>query len=662
MKFDDILATVGEFGRYQHRLYLILDVFKFTISWAEFIHIFIEAPVDHWCATPELDSLCEKNGMLTDTEACVLAQKERSIPSNHTPDGKLVYAQCEKYNMSGVGFWPVTDQSNYSSETMYCDSGWVYNDSQYQTTTVTDFDLVCDDDNLTEMSQSIFYLGIVAGSIFFGVLSDRFGRWLALFIGNIISLVSGVALAFSPTWFFFAIMRFFMGFGNTALNTVLYIIGIEYIGPSKRNVIILASISYALGYLLLTLPAYYIRSWRTLQLVMTAPISILFIFFIWLPESPRWLISMGQYEKAERVIKRFAKVNKVDLPKPVFSKDFIEEQDKIRKARKPNGLDLIRTPRMRLRTINLVCIWMVNSLVYHGLSLNSSNLGIDLYLAFALSAAVEIPAYILAFVIVEFFGRKLSVFGCMMLGGVACISTAFIEHAIALTSVAMIGKFGISAASNIIYLYTVELYPTNIRGVAVGNCAMFSYIAGILAPLILILVKYWDPLPLVIYGSLSVMAALSTLFLPETRGKKLPETLEEGERFGLRDTGDGDIKSMTSQPGPKEMFGDDVDNGHDNENVHVISVDNSHENPVFTLEDEHDDSGRERAMCNGDTLENHIESAITLEANGKGRTNDISNGVAVNNDIYTIHRVEDECNDENGNINYISGVIVHDIN
>ena len=69
---------------------------------------------------------------------------------------------------------------------------------------------------------------------------------------------------------------------------------------------------------------------------------------------------------------------------------------------------------------------MVNSLVYHGLSLNTSNLGIDVYLAFALSAAVEIPAYLLAFVIVGYFGRKLSVFGCMMLGGLACVSTAFI--------------------------------------------------------------------------------------------------------------------------------------------------------------------------------------------------------------------------------------------
>ena len=62
---------------------------------------------------------------------------------------------------------------------------------------------------------------------------------------------------------------------------------------------------------------------------------------------------------------------------------------------------------------------------------------------------------------------------------------------------------------------------------------MFARIAGIIAPLILTLTKIWAPLPLVIYGSVSVAAGLLTLFLPETLGQKLPETLEEGENLGL---------------------------------------------------------------------------------------------------------------------------------
>eukprot|EP00057_Strongylocentrotus_purpuratus_P035012 XP_797406.1 PREDICTED: organic cation transporter protein-like [Strongylocentrotus purpuratus] len=496
------------------------------------ISVFINAPVDHWCATPEWGPRCKQYGL--SEEACELAQKEGSIPSNYTSDGELEYAQCEKYNVSGVGFWPGIDPSNYSSGTMSCDNGWVYDDSQYNTTTVSDFDLVCGNGDLTQVSQSIYYGGTLAGSIFFGILSDVIGRWWTLLLTNLVSLVSGVVIVFSPNWWFFATMRFFMGFGNIPFKLTLYVIGTEYIGPSKRSLVILITISYAVGYMFLALPAYYIRSWRLLTLTMTLPLLSLFIFFIWLPESARWLISVGKYDKAEKVITKVAEVNKVKLQKPLFTVEFMEEQERIRKEHRPTGLDLIRTPRMRMRTINLVFIWMVTGMVYHGLSLNSSNLGTNNYVAFAITGGIEIPAYIMDIFIVEFFGRRLSLFFCLMLGGVACLSTAFIPTGVALTTVAMIGKFGISGAFAIIFLYTVELYPTNIRGIAMGSCSMFSRVATISAPLVLILAKYWDPLPIVIYGSLSVIASLSALALPETRGKKLPETLEEGEQFGMK--------------------------------------------------------------------------------------------------------------------------------
>ncbi|XP_030828384.1 organic cation transporter protein-like [Strongylocentrotus purpuratus] len=489
------------------------------------ISVFINAPVDHWCATPDWGPRCKQYGL--SEEACELAQKEGSIPSNYTSDGELEYAQCEKYNVSGVGFWPGIDPSNYSSGTMSCDSGWVYDDSQYNTTTVSDFDLVCGNGDLTQVSQSIYYGGTLAGSIFFGILSDVIGRWWTLLLTNLVSLVSGVVIVFSPNWWFFATMRFFMGFGNIPFKLTLYVIGTEYIGPSKRSLVILITISYAVGYMFLALPAYYIRSWRLLTLTMTLPL-------FWLPESARWLISVGKYDKAEKVITKVAEVNKVELQKPLFTKEFMEEQERIRKEHRPTGLDLIRTPRMRMRTINLVFIWMVTGMVYHGLSLNSSNLGTNNYVAFAITGGIEIPAYIMDIFIVEFFGRRLSLFFCLMLGGVACLSTAFIPTGVALTTVAMIGKFGISGAFAIIFLYTVELYPTNIRGIAMGSCSMFSRVATISAPLVLILAKYWDPLPIVIYGSLSVIASLSALALPETRGKKLPETLEEGEQFGMK--------------------------------------------------------------------------------------------------------------------------------
>ena len=70
------------------------------------------------------------------------------------------------------------------------------------------------------------------------------------------------------------------------------------------------------------------------------------------------------------------------------------------------------------------------------------------------------------------------------------------------------------------------------RSAGVGLCSMCARVAGILAPYILILSDYWEPLPVLIFGILSITAGILILFLPETLGAQLPQTIEEGELFG----------------------------------------------------------------------------------------------------------------------------------
>ncbi|PIK53111.1 putative organic cation transporter protein, partial [Apostichopus japonicus] len=99
------------------------------------------------------------------------------------------------------------------------------------------------------------------------------------------------------------------------------------------------------------------------------------------------------------------------------------------------------------------------------------------------------------------------------------------------TMIAMIGKFGISASFSLIYIYSAEVIPTPLRSVGVGMCSTAARVGGILAPLILLLDDVWEPLPLLIFGFSAVIGGILVLYLPETRGKMLPETIEEGEVF-----------------------------------------------------------------------------------------------------------------------------------
>ena len=113
---------------------------------------------------------------------------------------------------------------------------------------------------------------------------------------------------------------------------------------------------------------------------------------------------------------------------------------------------------------------------------------------------------------------------CQLLAGTTCIIAAFIDSTAAITAFTLAGKFGASSAFAIIYLYTAELYPTVIRNTALGTASMLARIGGIAAPL---LASLSLPTPLIIMGGSALLAGILAIFLPETLGASLPETIHE---------------------------------------------------------------------------------------------------------------------------------------
>ena len=70
-------------------------------------------------------------------------------------------------------------------------------------------------------------------------------------------------------------------------------------------------------------------------------------------------------------------------------------------------------------------------------------------------------------------------------------------------------------------------------------CSLFARFGGLLSPYVILLASTWKPLPLLVFGLISIVAAALTTVLPETHKKKLPATLEEAEAFG-QEAGDED--------------------------------------------------------------------------------------------------------------------------
>lgn len=574
MKFDDILKSIGEFGPYQIRIYVMVCLIGVPVAMNQMAQVFLAARTEHWCAVEEWESDVDACADLTEDAylGCIHKYRNASIPIKEDDDGKY-YSQCQKFDAT----YPNWDDEYYAgketNDTIDCDEGWVYDQSEYTRTIRTDFDLVCDKDTLPDFAQSIFFLGVLIGSIFYGSLSDLIGRFYSFYISVGTLFLFSFVTAFVPNFWSFALLRCLIGTSNMGAFLLAFVIGTELVGPSKRVVAgIVIEIFFSFGYMLLAILAYFVRDWRMLQLIIACPI-VLFVFTVpFVPESARWLISRDRYEKAEVIILKAAKGNKKEdnLP-PNFIQELkkSDEEEKSKKAseKTPTVIDLFRTPNLRIRTINLMYNWFINSLVYYGLSLSTSDLGSNDFIAFFISGAVELPAYLLCIPAIESpLGRKYATSGFELIGGVACLITIFLPLGAWRTAIAMIGKFGISASFALVYIYSAEIFPTPLRSTGVGICSTASRVAGILAPLILLLDEYWEPLPLLIFGSTCIIGGLLLLFLPETRGRRLPETIQEGEEFTMKERNSYNFEEEEEEKTPQIYTANgEINSGYEDE-------------------------------------------------------------------------------------------------
>ena len=136
-------------------------------------------------------------------------------------------------------------------------------------------------------------------------------------------------------------------------------------------------------------------------------------------------------------------------------------------------------------------IRFTSSLVYYGLSFQAGSIGSDIYHSFAWLAAIEIPGILVSTYLTQVFGRKKVLFALLMVGGLSCVAPAFLPdqyvHPYG-SMLAIFGKSNITGAFALIYVYSVEIFPTVLRSSGLGMCSMSARIGGILAPQLIELV------------------------------------------------------------------------------------------------------------------------------------------------------------------------------
>ncbi|NXB53886.1 S22A5 protein, partial [Leucopsar rothschildi] len=124
------------------------------------------------------------------------------------------------------------------------------------------------------------------------------------------------------------------------------------------------------------------------------------------------------------------------------------------------------------------------SVGYFGLSLDTPNLHGDVYVNCFLSAVIEVPAYVISWLLLRNLPRRYSMAAALFLGGCVLLFIQLVPSHIRVLSIllVMLGKFGITSAFSMVYVYTAELYPTVVRNMGVGASSMASRLGSILSP------------------------------------------------------------------------------------------------------------------------------------------------------------------------------------
>lgn len=528
MDFDDILPYIGEFGRYQKMLFLMMIPFAFFVAFVYFTQIFITlVPENHWCWVPELANLTREERM-----------NLAIPPSEITVSGK---DQCRMYavNYTALLATGVTEP-DASWPIVSCLHGWeyAYEDVPYETIS-SELDWVCEQSALPSIAQAIFFVGAIVGGLLFGWIADRYGRVSALLGTNMMGFIGGVATASVSNFWGFCVCRFLVGMAFDNCFTMMYILVLEYVGPKWRTFVANMSIAIFFTFATCILPwmAWYIADWRVLSLVTSVPL-VVSIFAPWvLPESARWLVSQGQIEKAVTICKRVEIINKMSVDQKIYD-NFTESCYKVKKEEEKSNssysvIDLFRTPRLRNITILLILIWMAISLVFDGHVRNVGSLGYNVFITFTIASATELPADTFLTITLDRWGRRWLAFGTMAMSGVFSLLAVSAGGNTTRAVFAIIGRFAVNISYNIGLQYAAELLPTVVRAQGVALIHIMGYVASILAPFVVYLGLFSPTLPLLILGFLGIIGGCLALFLPETLNHELPQTLDDGENFGI---------------------------------------------------------------------------------------------------------------------------------
>lgn len=228
------------------------------------------------------------------------------------------------------------------------------------------------DNNMIELITSAGLLGAILGALFCGRLTDRLGRKKVILASAVIFAVGAIWSGVAVDAWNLVLARLFLGIaiGVSSFAVPLYI---AEISPAKvRGMLVsMFQLMVTIGVLVSYLSDLYFADegdmscWRPMFYVGVIPACILLVGMIFMPETPRWLMSKGRHSESIRILKR---IEREEQAKDSFQQ--MQEEIKRSETEKSGWKELLQP---WLRTPLIICIGImffqqfvgINTVIYY---------------------------------------------------------------------------------------------------------------------------------------------------------------------------------------------------------------------------------------------------------------------------------------------------------
>lgn len=177
-------------------------------------------------------------------------------------------------------------------------------------------------------------------------------------------------------------------------------------------------------------------------------------------------------------------------------------------------------------------MWMTTSLVFEGHARNAGSIGSNIFIVHTIGSFTEFPADIILVLILDKVGRRWCCSVALMLGCLFSLLATLAPFGVYSAALAILGRATANYSYNLGIQYAAELLPTVVRGQGLTFVHIMGYIASMVAPLVVYLSNIWTLLPMIVLGVVGLGGGFCCLYLPETLGQDLPQTIEDGENIG----------------------------------------------------------------------------------------------------------------------------------